>query len=146
VGDQFRRVFAKVIGIACAPSDFDTQVAPDHPARFLQSLQKRGQTRLAFRVIGTEVHEHADASNTIGLRVRSERPQCGRSGKKRDELPPSHSITSSAVICMINGTARPSFLAVFRLITNSNLLDCMTGRSPGFSPLRIRPAYTPAWR
>jgi hypothetical protein len=24
-------------------------------------------------------------------------------------------------------------------ITNSNLLDCMTGRSAGFSPLRIRP-------
>src|SRR5262249_16581138 len=35
---------------------------------------------------------------------------------------------------------------VLRLITNSNLLDCMTGRSAGFSPFKIRPVYTPAWR
>jgi hypothetical protein len=59
--------------------------------------------------------------------------QCG----KQD----GYSITSSAVICMISGTVRPSFSAVLRLITNSNLVDCMTGRSPGLSPLRIRPAY-----
>src|SRR6266487_6783739 len=32
------------------------------------------------------------------------------------------------------------------VVTNSNLIDCMTGRSAGFSPLRIRPVYTPAWR
>ena len=33
----------------------------------------------------------------------------------------------------------PSALAVLRLITNSNLVDCTTGRSAGLSPLRIRP-------
>ena len=44
------------------------------------------------------------------------------------------------------GKLRPNALAVLRLITNSNLIDCMTGRSAGFSPLRIRPVYTPAWR
>jgi hypothetical protein len=52
----------------------------------------------------------------------------------------SYSITSSAVICMINGTASPSALAVLRLMTNSNFTVCWTGRSAGFSPLRIRPA------
>ena len=31
----------------------------------------------------------------------------------------------------------PSALAVLRLMTNSNLVDCTTGKSPGFSPLRI---------
>ena len=50
-----------------------------------------------------------------------------------------YSIISSAVICIINGTVRPSTLAVLRLITNSNLEDCITGKSAGFSPLRIRP-------
>ncbi len=51
----------------------------------------------------------------------------------------AHSITSSAVICMISGTVRPSAFAVLRLMTSSNLVGCMTGRSAGFSPLRIRP-------
>jgi predicted HTH transcriptional regulator len=32
-----------------------------------------------------------------------------------------------------------SALAVLRLIPNSNLVDCITGRSAGFSPMRIRP-------
>ena len=31
----------------------------------------------------------------------------------------------------------PSALAVFRLITSSNLVGCVTARSAGFSPLRI---------
>src|SRR6476619_6122900 len=52
----------------------------------------------------------------------------------------THSITSSARADRVGGTSRPSALAVFRLITNSNLVDCTTGRSPGFAPLRIRPA------
>ena len=31
-------------------------------------------------------------------------------------------------------------LAVFRLITSSNLVGCSTGKSAGFSPFRMRPA------
>jgi hypothetical protein len=38
-----------------------------------------------------------------------------------DELPPPHWITSSAVASSVSGTVRPRALAVFRLITNSNL-------------------------
>src|SRR5262245_21310389 len=48
--------------------------------------------------------------------------------------PPSASAISEG------GTVRPSALAALRLITKSNLVDCMTGRSAGFSPLRIRAA------
>jgi hypothetical protein len=51
-----------------------------------------------------------------------------------------HSITSSARCCRNQGTSRPSALAVFRLITNSKLVDCITGKSAGGVPLRIRPA------
>src|SRR5262249_53702127 len=51
-----------------------------------------------------------------------------------------HSITSSARASSCGGTSRPSALAVFRLITSSNLVGCCTGRSAGFAPLRIRPA------
>src|SRR5262249_22684484 len=49
-----------------------------------------------------------------------------------------HSITSSARARSVGGTSRPSALAVLRLITSSYLVDACTGRSAGFSPLRIR--------
>ena len=48
-----------------------------------------------------------------------------------------HSITSSARASSIGGTSRPSVLAVLRLMTNSNLVGCSTGRSAGFTPRRI---------
>jgi len=63
-----------------------------------------------------------------------------------DALPPSiaalqkdHSITSSAMDSSDGGTSMPSALAVVRLSTNSNLVDCSTGRSAGFAPLRMLP-------
>ena len=51
----------------------------------------------------------------------------------------NHSITSSARTKSVGGIVNPSALAVFRLITSSNLLLCWTGRSAGLAPLRIRP-------
>src|SRR5262245_29948218 len=51
----------------------------------------------------------------------------------------THSITSSASASSLSGMLKLSVLAVLRLITSSNLLGCITGRSAGFSPLRIRP-------
>ena len=50
-----------------------------------------------------------------------------------------HSITSSAVDSNGGGIVRPRILAVWALITNSNLFDCTTGRSAGFAPMRMRP-------
>src|SRR6266481_4069614 len=54
-------------------------------------------------------------------------------------LPSHHSITSSAPASRLGGTARPSILALWRLMTSSNFVACMTGRSAGFAPLRTRP-------
>ena len=51
----------------------------------------------------------------------------------------SHSTTLLKKPCCCTGMVRPSSLAVCTLITNSNLLDCMTGRSAGLAPLRMRP-------
>src|SRR5262249_45507759 len=50
-----------------------------------------------------------------------------------------HSITSSARARSGGGISRPSARAVLRLMISSTLVDCWTGRSAGFSPLRIRP-------
>jgi ABC transporter substrate binding protein len=82
----------------------------------------------------------ADPAHAIGrLRPRRERPRRRRAAEQRDELAPLHSITSSAATSSLSGTSRPSALAVLRLITNSNRVDCTTGRSAGCSPLRTRP-------
>jgi hypothetical protein len=48
-----------------------------------------------------------------------------------------YSITSSAMESTPAGIVRPSVFAVLRLMTSSNLVDCITGRSAGFAPLRI---------
>src|SRR5262249_59015550 len=71
------------------------------------------------------------------LRPRRERPRGRRAAEERDELAAVHSITSSASASKRSGMVRPSVLAVFRLITNSNLVDCSTGRSAGFAPWGI---------
>src|SRR6516162_1387015 len=52
-----------------------------------------------------------------------------------------HSITSSAATSNVCGIARPSAFAVLRLTTSSNFTVCWTGKSPGFSPLSIDPAW-----
>ena len=47
-----------------------------------------------------------------------------------------YSITSSARAIRVGATATPSALAVLRLITSSNVVGCMTGRSAAFAPFQ----------
>jgi hypothetical protein len=65
-------------------------------------------------------------------------PLCAITGCEQVQQKSSYSMTSSAVICMISGTVRPSAFAVLRLMTSSTLIGCITGSSAGFSPLRMR--------
>ena len=55
----------------------------------------------------------------------------------------AYSITSSAATSSDDGIVRPSALAVLRLMLSSTFVDCWTGKSAGFSPLRMQPVYTP---
>src|SRR5215471_6341439 len=73
------------------------------------------------------------------LRARRERPRGCRAAEQSDELAALHSITSSAMASTPGGISRPSAFAVLRLMISSNLVGAITGRSAGFSPLRIRP-------
>src|SRR5258706_1554378 len=66
----------------------------------------------------------------LGHRAMSEKCQTRKSSL--------HSITTSARPSSVGGTARPSAFAVFKLITNSNLVGCSTGRSAGLAPFRTR--------
>src|SRR5437868_8070591 len=67
-------------------------------------------------------------------------PRQSRSSRsRRGAVIPNHSITSSARTSNAVGNVSPSVLAVLRLMINSTLVTCCTGRSAGFSPLRILP-------
>ena len=57
-----------------------------------------------------------------------------------------YSIISVAITCSFGVMARPSALAVARLITHSNLLGSCTGRPAGRAPLRMRSTYHAARR
>src|SRR5262249_30692537 len=117
--DQFAREFVNVVGIACRPAVIDPHVVTVGPAQLPQSLQKRRNASLAYRMVFGERHKHADASDLCWLlRARRERPG-GRAAEQRDELAAFHSITSSARASSVGGTVRPSALAVLRLITSS---------------------------
>src|SRR5262245_40561857 len=139
LGDQSRQP----VVLAAGPSIFNGHVLTLDETDFLQPLAERGHIGHWCAGCITRPDE-ADEWDGL-LRARRERPCC-RVANQGDELASRHSITSSAMASSRGGKLRPNALAVLRLITSSNLVDCMTGRSAGFSPLRIRPVYTPAWR
>src|SRR5262245_55075730 len=87
-----------------------------------------------------ERHDNGEGARWIDLRARRQRPRSRRAAEQRDELAPLHSITSSTMESTACGTSMFSARAVCKFMTSSNLVDCSTGSSAGFSPLRILPA------
>jgi hypothetical protein len=65
--DQFRSVFPKALGVSSTPASVDPHVAADFPTQLLQSLQESRITRLPQRILGREIHEHADPPHSRGL-------------------------------------------------------------------------------
>src|SRR5262249_29710180 len=103
-------------------------------AGFAEALAKRSDSARIRR----PAVDKSDYRHPRLLRSRCHRPR-RRAAEQRDELaPPDHSITSSARASSAGGMVRPRALAALRLITNSYLVGACTGRSDGFSPLRIR--------
>src|SRR6516225_9567955 len=134
------------IHIVSGPMLVEPDVAAVRPAQLCELLLECANSRFVLAVALGVRHQDSDAPYaTWLLRARGERP-CRHATEQRDELTPSHSITSSASSCNALGTSMPSNRAVCALMTNSNLLDCKTGRSPGLAPLRICPVYTPTRR
>jgi hypothetical protein len=101
-------------------------------------LLRKTPKYFAFRGCGPDLR-NADPPDPLGaLPVdRRARGRDSRAVEKRHELPPSHSITSSARARSASGTTRPSALTVLRLNTSSNLLGCSTGKSCGLVPCKI---------
>src|SRR5262249_61904934 len=138
--DQFSSQRRKPIELPIGPAVFDGHVLTLDIAGLLQALMKFGQTshRKHRRGCRAEIPDHRHRRL---LRARRQRPRGSHAGDERDEVAPVvHSITSSAATSSLSGTVRPSILAVWWLMTSSNLLACTTGRSAGVAPLRMRPA------
>src|SRR5262249_6135309 len=132
---QLRRHLWQSIVLALGPAVFDRHIAPLHIAGFGQApAEYRYPWRARPWRKRIEIANHRHRL----LRARRERPRDSRAAEKREELAPPHSITSSASESRLSEILTPSAFAVLRLITSSNFVGCSTGRSAGFSPLRIR--------
>src|SRR6516225_9609952 len=118
------------------PVVLDYDVLPLHVTRFAESFTERIGT--ADGVLGRPNDDDTDDRRCL-LRARRERPRGRRAAEKGDERSTFHySITSSARASRLSGTVRPSAFAVLRLITSSYFVGACTGKSAGFSPLRMR--------
>ena len=136
-GGSVRRPGRKPIRAGFRPAVLDRDV-PALDKAFLTSGPGGTRQKCAIGAAGV-LREKSDHRHRRLLRARREWPRRRRAAEQRDELAPSHSITSSARPSSGSGTVRPNALAVLRLMISSTFVDCWTGRSPGFSPLRIRP-------
>src|SRR5262245_1733904 len=128
----------KELSASLAPAILNRDIPALDPAQLTQPLHKSGgqMARICHRTRGH--HPNGRQLSSL-LRPGRERPRHRRAAEKRDEpAARDHSITSSAVASSVCGISRPCALAVLRLITISYLVDACTGRSAGFSPLRMR--------
>src|SRR5205807_257163 len=138
--DKLGRDFGVALDASLCPAILDRDGAALDPAEFAQPLHKsRGPMAPCSRRAGAE---KSDGRQLAGLlRPPGERPKIRRQERRAaeqcDELPPLHSITSSARASSVGGMVRPSVFAVLRLMTSSNLVGCWTGRSDGFAPFMI---------
>src|SRR5262249_49691130 len=129
--DELGREHGGAIAASLRPAILDDEVATFDPAEDVQPLPKGGDP-IAMGRKRSRAQEPDGRWLRRLLRARREWPRNSRAAEQRDELAASHSITSSASNCSELGTSMPSALAVCRLMTNSNLVDCTTGRSAGF--------------
>ncbi len=119
------------IVVAFAPAVGDRDIAALDEAGRRQTLPDRRDSA-GFHGLGgaAEIadHRHRRLLRGRGQRCSEQRPAA------EDEVAAPHSITSSAAASSNCGTVRPSALAVFRLITSSNLVGCCTGDRPAWRP------------
>ena len=120
------------------PAVLNSNVLALNTAGFPQAKTEcRDEVIGQFRSSAAEEPNHGHLRLLRTRSLRHENRRCSRTTNQRDELPPSHSIISSARASNVGGTVRPSALAVLRLTTSSYLVAAWTGSSPGFSALDL---------
>src|SRR5262249_1497792 len=140
--NQVGRHCGQPIGLILRPAIFDQNITAVDKTGFAQP-QAKCRYKIGSRLKPAAM-EKSDYRHRGLLAPPRERPRRGRAAEQRDERAAlyrcSHLITSSARASSDGGTVRPSTLAACALMTSSNLVDCTTGSSAGFAPLRMRPA------
>src|SRR5258706_12034070 len=101
----------------------DWIVSRHAPGREVYAGKRRHLPSKLAVLEGVPARDTQDIEIRLGRRFASERT--------------FHWMTSSARSSSGCGIETPSALAVFRLMTSSNLFTCSTGRSAGKAPLRI---------
>src|SRR5262245_41926474 len=138
--NQFLRISGEAVQVSASVPLLQQVVAALVVSEVTHAKHELAAQILDRRICARAPFEIAQPHEFTRLRVRRERP-CGCAAEQRDEVAPLHSITSSARASSVGGTSRPSAFAVLRLMTSSYFVGVCTGRSAGFSPLRIRSTY-----
>jgi hypothetical protein len=111
---------------------------------------RKGESAVRYQARRYDHWGHGQTNSAQSFLVRStpvSRPAGGTgdgllsamSGPMHRSKIASYSITSSASESRLSEIFSPRNLAVLTLITNSNLVDCVTGKSAGLVPLSTRP-------
>src|SRR5262249_48299600 len=142
--NQFGGEFWQSVGVARSRAKFKDQIMPFNISEPTHLLTECCEQRV--RKFPTWCKDADARRPTRRLRPRRKRPRHRCAAEQRDEVAPLHSMTSSARASTLAGISMPSALAVLRLMTSSYLVGACTGRSAGFSPLRMRSTYPAARR
>ena len=106
------------------------------PTQIVQLKDVQANVRFRSKADMCSAKQHVRFTPESGhVQCNSVCPLCANSGHRGP-----YSITSSARARSVGGTAMPSAFAVLRLISSSNVVGCVTGKSAGLVPLRMRPA------
>ena len=132
---QLARETRKLGRVAIRIALFDDQVLALDVTEFLQTLAQGCNVGRLWRCPA----QITDARDLDLLRLakstahRASRLVTTRTNVRRSIIESPHPRAAAA----IGGSVMPSAFAVLRLITNSNLVGCSTGRSPGLVPFKI---------
>ena len=112
--DQFRRVFASLIGVANRPAIVNPHVSAVSPTQLLQRLQECRGPELRARIVPVAAAlKHCDAPHPLGLlRAGGERPSDGGATGKSDELAPPHTCLPQPEDCTLPYRGRKYALCI----------------------------------
>src|SRR5262249_6529836 len=123
--DQLGRVFFKLLDAQPVTARIDREVLALDEAKPPELVKERD---MIWCIAWAGEHATKSINPSRFLRACRKRPR-RRAAESQDELAPFHSITSSAKASRRGGTSRASVFAVFKLITSSKEVGCMTGKS-----------------
>ena len=133
--DELGGKLGETLALSLGPAILDRDGTAHAPAELVQAPH---ESCVPIVPVRRRTHtQNADGGQLRRLCAQPQRPR-GGAADSQQERAAFHSITSSARASRVAGKSRPSALAVLRLITSSYRVGACTGRSAGFSPLRMR--------